>query len=64
MNIFSKNPDKCTHILELLAINGANVNQKNYDNWTPLHSAVRKGQEKAIYAIIQLNKKLNKLKII
>lgn len=26
LNIFSKNPDRCTHILELLAMNGARVN--------------------------------------
>jgi hypothetical protein len=58
MNIFSKNPERCSHILELLALNGANVNQKNFDHWAPLHTAVRKGQEKGVNAIIKLNKKL------
>ena len=43
MNIFSKNPDRCCHILELLTLNGARVNQKNHDHWAPLHTAVRKG---------------------
>ena len=43
MNIYSKNPERCNHILELLVLNGANVNQKNFDHWAPLHTAVRKG---------------------
>jgi len=58
MNIFSKNPERCSHILELLAMNGAKVNHKNHDHWAPLHTAVRKGQEKGVNAIIKLNKKL------
>jgi len=55
MNIFSKNPDKCSHILELLALNGAKTNTKNNDNWAPLHTAVRKGQERGVKAVIKLN---------
>ena len=58
MNIFSKNPERCGHILELLTMNGVKVNQKNHDHWAPLHTAVRKGQEKGVNAIIKLNKKL------
>jgi len=58
MNIFSKNPERCSHILELLTMNGVKVNQKNHDHWAPLHTAVRKGQEKGVNAIIKLNKKL------
>ena len=60
MLIFSKNPEKCTTILELLALNGAKVNQKNPDQWAPLHTAVRKSQEKAIKAILEVNKILSK----
>ena len=55
MNIFSKNPEKCSHILELIAFNGASLNQKNNDFWAPLHTAVRKGQEKAVKAILRVN---------
>ena len=45
MNLFSKNPHKCSFIAELLVTNGANVNQKDSDNWTALHTAVRKNQD-------------------
>jgi ankyrin repeat protein len=58
MNIFSKNPERCCHILELLAMNGANLDQKNNDQWAAIHTAVRKGQEKGVNAIIKLNKKM------
>jgi ankyrin repeat protein len=51
MNIFSKNPEKCSHTLDLFVNNGAKVNKKNGDNWTPLHTAVRKCQELAVKAI-------------
>ena len=44
MNIFSKNPEKCKHVLELLYFNGADVNCLNSDRWSPLHTAVRKRQ--------------------
>jgi ankyrin repeat protein len=43
MNVFSKNPQKCTYIAETLVMNGANANIKNNDNWAPLHIAARKG---------------------
>jgi len=43
MNIYSKNPEKCSHILELLCMNGAKCNIKNNDFWGPLQTAVRKG---------------------
>lgn len=42
MNVFSKNPKKCSYIAETLVLNGAKVNIKNNDNWSPLHLAVRK----------------------
>lgn len=58
MNVFSKNPQKCTYIAETLVMSGANVNMKNNDNWSPLHMAARKHQEKGIQIIIQLNQKL------
>lgn len=43
MNVFSKNPQKCAYIAETLVLNGAKVNIKNNDNWSPLHIAARKG---------------------
>lgn len=43
MNLFSKNPQKCQYIAETLVLNGAKPNLKDSDNWTPLHTAVRKG---------------------
>ena len=55
MNIFSKNPEKCTHILEVLCLNGAKVNCKNNDMWAPLQTAVRKGQEMGVRAILRVN---------
>lgn len=58
MNVFSKNPQKCTSIAEQLIMNGARVNIKNNDNWSPLHLAARKGQEKGIQIIIRLNQTL------
>ncbi len=48
MNVFSKNPQKCSYIAETLVLNGAKVNIKNNENWTPLHIAVRKNQEKGV----------------
>ena len=57
MGLFSKNPSKCQYIAETLVLNGAKPNLKDSDNWTPLHIAVRKGQEKAVVAIIKLNQK-------
>ena len=41
-------------------MNGAKVNQKNPDQWAPLHTAVRKSQDKAIKAILEVNKILYK----
>lgn len=58
MNIFSKNPEKCSHVLELLCLNGALTNCLNSDQWSPLHTAVRKGQEQGVKAILKTNKKL------
>ena len=34
---------------------GAKPNLKDSDNWTALHIAVRKGQEKGVSAIMKLN---------
>lgn len=58
MTIFSKNPDRCAYILDLLVYNGATANKYNNDNWAPIHTALRKGQESAVKAIIQINKKI------
>ena len=55
MNIFSKNPERCKHILNVLIFNGANINDRNSDHWAPIHSAIRKNQEMAIQAIIKMN---------
>jgi len=58
MNLYSKNPQICKLITEMLVKNGANVNLKDQDNWTALHTAVRKGQEQGVETIIELNRKL------
>lgn len=58
MTIFSKNPDRCSYILDLLVYNGADVNKFNHDHWAPIHTALRKGQEAAIKSIVTLNKKI------
>lgn len=42
-------------LLKLLVLNGADVNVKNNDNWAPIHLAVRRQQEFAVTAIIDLN---------
>jgi ankyrin repeat protein len=42
MNVFSKNSHICGTIAQSLVMNGANVNLKDGENWTPLHIAVRK----------------------
>jgi ankyrin repeat protein len=60
MNIFSKNPERCCYILDLLIFNGANINERNDDQWAPLHTAIRKGQDGAVKAIIKLNRKIIK----
>ena len=57
VNIFSKNPDRCAYILKMV-IYGARVNQKNYDRWAPIYSAVRKSQEMAKNG--SLSHKINK----
>ena len=44
--------------METLVLNGAKPNVKDGDNWTPLHTAVRKGQDKGVAAIARLNKML------
>lgn len=57
MKLFSKNPQKCAYIAEMLIECGAKPNLKDADNWTALHIAVRKGQEKGVSAIMKLNQK-------
>jgi ankyrin repeat protein len=42
MNIFSKNPERCCYILDILLFNGAKINDRNFDYWAPLHIAVKK----------------------
>ena len=58
MGLFTKNPQKCQYVVETLVLNGAKPNVRDVDNWTPLHTAVRKNQETAITAIIRLNQML------
>ena len=43
----------------MLCINGnANCNKKNNNNWTPLQTAAKNGQEKGIQEVLKLNLKL------
>ena len=42
----------------MLVVNGANVNQRDAENWTALYTAVRKNQEQGIDTIIELNRTL------
>jgi len=44
MNIFSKNPEICSKVLEMVVenLNGVMLNRKNKDNFTALHVAVKR----------------------
>lgn len=48
MNVFSKNESKYKAIAECLVMSGAKPNAKNYEQWTPIHIAARKGQIEGI----------------
>lgn len=41
-----------------LSVKSVIVNIKNNDNWSPLHIAARKGQDKGVQTIIRLNQLL------
>jgi ankyrin repeat protein len=42
-NVFTKNWVASLKILNFLVDSGADLNAKNFDQWTPLHTAIRKG---------------------
>jgi ankyrin repeat protein len=48
LTVFSKDPQRCAYITELLATSDAKVNVKNNENWTPLHLAIKRNQEKGV----------------
>ena len=56
MNIYSKHQEKCAYIMELLVFNGAEVNKINVDKWSPVHTAIRKGQEDALVHLVGINR--------
>lgn len=41
-SIFRKDEKKSSEIIELLLEKGASCNTKNFDNWSPLHLAVKR----------------------
>ena len=43
MNIFNKSVYKCRRILEMLISKRIDLNICNYNQWSPLHIAVRNG---------------------
>ena len=55
MNIFTKNAINAKRIIELLALNGADMNAKNFDLWTPLHIAVKRGNYDTVEALLSIN---------
>ena len=55
VNVYSKSFSSAREILEMLALNGADLNAKNNDLWTPLHLAVKKGSFDAVEALININ---------
>ena len=55
MSVYPKNATNSKRILELLILNGANVNLKNNDLWTPLHLAVKKNCYEASEALFEIN---------
>jgi cytohesin len=54
MTVFSKDQEKASQICKMLLMAGADPNAKNDDNWTPLHSAVRKVQEDGVSTLLDL----------
>lgn len=48
MQVYSKNQASCAEMLRMLVLNGAELNERNTELWTPLHIAVRKGLEEGI----------------
>ena len=62
MQVYSKNRISSPEMLRLLVMNGAELNDRNKELWTPLHIAVRKGLEDAVQEIIRLNKIISEKK--
>ena len=54
VNNFMKNMLAARKILEFLANAGADLNVKNYEGWTPMHLAVRKGSLDIVEALLSL----------
>lgn len=48
INVYMKNPVAAKKILRFLIDAGATINSKNYELWTPLHIAVKKGNIEAV----------------
>lgn len=62
MNIFNKSVYKCRRILEALISKNVDLNLLNYNQWSPLHIAVRNGQYDAVKASLKHNLKCKALK--
>ncbi|CAG9333068.1 unnamed protein product [Blepharisma stoltei] len=60
MGVFGKHKRKCTLIADMLLESGIEVNAVNYENWTALHMAARRGHSSAIFWAINQNSKLRK----
>lgn len=41
--------------MQVLADYGASLNQRNKENWTPLHIAVKRGSTEALRALLQIS---------
>ena len=54
MNLYHKAPEKAHDILKSLSDFGVNYNQRNKDNWTPFHVAVKRGNLAAIKAMLDV----------
>jgi ankyrin repeat protein len=57
MNIFNKGVHSCRRIFDLLVAKRIDLNQSNYNQWCPLHIAVRNGQYDAVKASLKHNLK-------
>jgi len=55
INVFAKNLVNSKEILEILAINGADLNIKNNELWSAIHLAVKRGSYDAAEALLKLN---------
>lgn len=54
MNIYLKSPEKAKEIMRSLNDFGATFNQRNRDNWTAFHVAVKRGCLEAIKSILEV----------